>query len=431
VLCLRADTFFTKTPPLLEQIELFFANLSRSLGFEAGVFGSIIGAILLFIVGFFIAKLIGGLVSRLVRATGIQSRVDRGGTGRSSVNIPRLVGKLVYYLLMVIVLIGVLEILGFESALRPLENLVGNFFDFLPRLIGAGVLAFAGYILATIAGELVALAVRGIEGLSERFGLSDQIDWANVAKQIVFVIVFVPILIAAVDVLGLDTISEPLTNILQQALAAIPKILAAGIILVVFYYLAKFVSNFIRNLLSSVNSDEFARRAHLTSFIGNASIPNIVSGVIFFFIVFSGVITAINILDFEQLSYLLNEMFEISVQILFGLVILAIGNVVANFAQRAVASSQGSTFLASLAKGVVLALFIAIALRTMGIADDIVNLAFGLTLGALAVAFALSFGLGGRSAAGKQMEDFLSKFRREASSGSSTGRIEGNTPPRV
>ena len=54
-----------------------------------------------------------------------------------------------------------------------------------------------------------------------------------------------------------------------------------------------------------------------------------------------------------------------------------------------------------------------ISLRAMGIADDIVNLAFGLTLGAVAVAIALSFGLGGREAAGRQMEAWLSKLRKD------------------
>ena len=60
----------------------------------------------------------------------------------------------------------------------------------------------------------------------------------------------------------------------------------------------------------------------------------------------------------------------------------------------------------------ILALVLAMGLRAMGIADDIVNLAFGLTLGAVAVAVALSFGLGGREAAGKLMEHWLSRFRR-------------------
>ena len=49
----------------------------------------------------------------------------------------------------------------------------------------------------------------------------------------------------------------------------------------------------------------------------------------------------------------------------------------------------------------------------MGIADDIVNLGFLLTFGAVAIAVALSFGLGGREAAGRQMEHWLSKLRKD------------------
>lgn len=49
----------------------------------------------------------------------------------------------------------------------------------------------------------------------------------------------------------------------------------------------------------------------------------------------------------------------------------------------------------------------------MGIADDIVNMAFLLILGAVAVAIALSFGLGGREAAGRQMEHWLAKLRKD------------------
>ena len=58
-------------------------------------------------------------------------------------------------------------------------------------------------------------------------------------------------------------------------------------------------------------------------------------------------------------------------------------------------------------------LVLAMGLRSMGIADDIVNLAFAFNLGAVAVAVALAFGLGGREAAGKQMEYILKKFRKK------------------
>jgi len=116
----------------------------------------------------------------------------------------------------------------------------------------------------------------------------------------------------------------------------------------------------------------------------------------------------------------MNELLEVTGQIFFGLVVMAVGGFVANLAHKALSSSQDNPFLASLARILVLGLFLAIALRTMGIANDIVNLAFGLTLGAVAVAVALSFGLGGREAAGKQMEHILGKFRNEGGSGGRT-----------
>jgi hypothetical protein len=51
------------------------------------------------------------------------------------------------------------------------------------------------------------------------------------------------------------------------------------------------------------------------------------------------------------------------------------------------------------------------ALQQMGIASSIVNLAFGLLLGAIAVAVAISFGLGGRDVAAEQLRDWVSGFR--------------------
>jgi hypothetical protein len=50
----------------------------------------------------------------------------------------------------------------------------------------------------------------------------------------------------------------------------------------------------------------------------------------------------------------------------------------------------------------------------MGIADSIVNLAFGLTLGSVAVAFALAFGLGGRQPAERVLTDLIDKAKQQA-----------------
>ena len=100
---------------------------------------------------------------------------------------------------------------------------------------------------------------------------------------------------------------------------------------------------------------------------------------------------------------------------MLGALIIAIGLWIANLAAAALRGVSGDRagFYAGLARFAILGLVFAMALRAMGIADDIVNLAFGLSLGAVAVAVALSFGLGGREAAGRQMEHWLSKLRGE------------------
>jgi hypothetical protein len=54
----------------------------------------------------------------------------------------------------------------------------------------------------------------------------------------------------------------------------------------------------------------------------------------------------------------------------------------------------------------------AMALQQMGVATNIVNLAFGLLMGAFAVAFAIAFGLGGRTVAEDLMRSWLSALSR-------------------
>ena len=98
-------------------------------------------------------------------------------------------------------------------------------------------------------------------------------------------------------------------------------------------------------------------------------------------------------------------------EVLLGGSILVIGFWLANLAHDAISRASERTGLARLVRIAILGLVIAMGLRAMGIADDIVNLAFTLTFGSVAVAVALAFGLGGREAAGRQMEHWLSKLR--------------------
>jgi hypothetical protein len=118
-------------------------------------------------------------------------------------------------------------------------------------------------------------------------------------------------------------------------------------------------------------------------------------------------------LGFAQIQNLMATFIQFSGQILLGSVILLTGFWLANLAYKTIINigGQDKKGMASIARMAILGLVTAMGLRSMGIADDIVNMAFGLTIGAIAVAVALAFGLGGREAAGKQMEHWLSQLR--------------------
>ena len=371
-----------------------------------------LGALIVLFIGWLLARGIRNLVRKGLGRTGLDNRILRNS--KANLSPEKFIAKLVYYIVMVFVLMVVLEILDVQYVLDPIKNMVNEFVGFIPNIIAAGIIGFAGYILAQVASEVVGFAGGIFDQFSERFGLTGNLNIGKIIRQLVFLFVFIPILITALDTLNMKAISEPATEMLGTFINSIPNILAAAIIVAVFFIGGKYITSILRELLHNLGADNFSERLNLGTVLGpNQSLSRLIANLAFFFLMFTGIITAVEKLGFTQLTEVLGNLFEVSGQIFFGLSIMAIGNYISTLAYRALAQSEDNQFLASLARVATLGLFLAISLRTMGIANEIVNMAFGLTLGAVAVAVALSFGLGGREAAGKQMEYILSRFRKQ------------------
>ena len=121
-----------------------------------------------------------------------------------------------------------------------------------------------------------------------------------------------------------------------------------------------------------------------------------------------------NVLACLALTRIVVGILQVSSQIFSGVVIFAIGLYLANFAYKLISSSGGrqARILGHTARISIIALITAMALKQMGIASNIVDLAFGLLVGALAVAIALAFGFGGKDVAGEQLREWLNSFKR-------------------
>lgn len=387
----------------------FLQNISDRLSDSFGSYlPNTLAAVAILIIGWIIAGFIKRIATKLVKRTGLDDKL-----GTQKITLSRFIGKLLYFLLMIFVFMLVLEKLGMTNVLDPVKNLLNSFLGFIPNIIGAGLVGYIGYMLATIVSELVGLSGDTIQKFSPKLKLPENMNLVGILKKVVFIFIFIPLLIAALNILNMDAISLPATNMLNQFFEAIPRILVAVIIIIFFVVGGRFVTQLLKDLLSSMKLDQLMKNMNLGSFSDKMNLPNIIGDICFFFIMIFGIMTAIEKLEFHRLTEILNTVIGVSGNILFGLVILIIGNWIATLAQKGIAKTNDNKFIASIARICVLAIFLAMGLKTMGIGDEIINMAFGITLGTVAVTIALSFGLGGREAAGKSMSRILDKFNTQ------------------
>ena len=368
---------------------------------------SIIGGIVVLIAGFFIAKLVAGIIGKLIRKTGIDNKM------KGKVKISKFIGKLVYFILMIIVLMTALNIMGVgDEVLAPLNEMVTKFLGAIPAIITAGIIIYAGYFLAKILSESVNFLGDTLTKYAPKLNLPEDIDLLKIIKNIVFIIVFIPVLIVGLNFLNFTPITKPATGMLEDFMSAIPKIIQASAILFVFIFGGRLIVGLLKELLDSLKVNNLSEKLGLQNVFGDTSLSSLLSNLALFFIIFSGIMQALAILELTQISAMLENILAIAAKVVFGLVILALGNVVANFVVKLFSSGENSNkFTGTIMKGAVMVIFLAMGLNAMDIADEIINLAFGLGLGAVAVAFALSFGLGGKEAAGREMEKFFNKFK--------------------
>lgn len=400
-------------------------------------FANMVNQVLLFVPNFIAAVAIGfvGWLLATVARTAIKIGLDKTSLDEklsAEVGVQPMtnhIADIVYWFILLMFLPMILGKLGLNGLLEPVTNMVAKILDFIPNLLIAGVLFAVGYIIAKVLRAIVTDVIAGlnIQSIAERAGISDHTRLPKIAGSLVFLLVIIFTLIISLDALKVEVISRPATNMLNQIMAAIPNIIAAAAILGIAYYVIRFVAHIISGLLANTGIDDVPNKVGLQEALGQKKLSDLIGTLIIFFTMLFASIEAANRLGFERVSDLIALFIQFGADIVLGTVILFIGFWLANIIARIVErSEQGSKFLANIVRVLVMGLVLAMGLRAMGIADSIVNLAFGLTLGAVAVAFALSFGLGGQEAAARYLRRLQDRIDAEknASSDKPTAQIE-------
>ncbi len=381
-----------------------------------GYIPRLIAGTVLLLIAWLVATVLRALVGKALALTTLDERLSAQADMEPMSNT---VASVLFWLVILLFLPMILAAYELHGLLEPVEAMLAKLLDILPNVFAAAVIGLVGWLVAKVLRGLVTnlLAAAGADSAAARLGLADSIRISRLMGTIVFIFVFVPTLIAALDALKIEAISRPATDMLEQFLAAVPNIVAAAVILVITWFVAKFAAGLLSRLLAGLGVDSLPQKLGMRgAIVTDRYRPSgLVGALVLFFAMLFATVEAANRLDFGQVRDLVAMFIKFGGDILLGGAIFVIGFWLANLAHDAIdrATGEHSSGLAPIARIAILGLVIAMGLRAMGIANDIVNLAFGLTLGAVAVAVALAFGLGGRDAAGRQMEHWLSRLRKE------------------
>jgi len=386
-------------------------------------------AVLILIATWIVARAVKWALAKAISKT---PALQKHTPGNSHETVGQQIGTVAKLIVWLVGIMAALNFLQIGQILAPINTLTQEIFAFLPRLIGAGLIFFVGLIVARIVRRLVEtlLTAANIDGFMARAGLGDhpptvrsdpaavppgaapgasRATLARAAGILVFALIIIPVAIAALQVLGIEAISGPAIHMLDEISAAIPRLLTAALWLGIAFIAAKFLKTIIEAILPPTGFDDALRS---TGVLPARTVPSrIVANVAFVAIMLAAGIEAAHQLGGDTVAIFLVEVTELGSKVIFGTLIIVAGIFLARIIANLVGSSTGEGgFAQTIIRYAIIALFTAIGLTFMGLADVIVYMAFGLILGSAAVATALAFGLGGREAAGRILGHYADRL---------------------
>ncbi len=400
----------------MEQIENYMSWMPN------WAIGPVLAAITI-IVGYFISKIAGLIVSGAINKTGLGRKAKTTGG-----NIGKSLSKAIFWVLwLFFIMLGLSRFPALAEPLEGIRSMLDDIFAYVPRIVSAGFIFFIGWILAKIFREAVTstLEAAQVDSLASRLGAEDDSkDTSNTIAKTVGGVVFAFVLflfgVTALGVLDIESITGPLTGMLDQVMSYIPQLISASVVFGLSVTIGKFVANLARNTLPAMGIDTaLSSIGELDGETSSNIIPsNIIATISFIGISLMGAIAAMNILGIDQLTEIFNQLLSLGGSITLGAIIIGVGFFIANVISRIATQAMGEV-VGKIIKYVTILIVTFMGLSQMGIGDEIVNTAFKSFVWAAAFAAgvggAVAFGWGGHKWAGFKLEQwFPSKPKAKA-----------------
>lgn len=336
--------------------------------------------------------------------------LQRGTSSGSSIG--ESLGKIVSLFIWLFGLMAVLSVLELDAVASPINSLLENVVGFIPNLIGAGLILFIGLMIAGIVRDIATTAMQTIDldKWANKGGVDNVTGNTAISKTIgliIYVLIAIPVGIAALGALDVTAISQPASEMLSMILTSIPKIIVAALLLGIGYFISKFVVGVLQELLAGLGVDRSLEATGLLPEGTTAS--SIIARIVQVAIILFFAIAATNQLGFAELTGILNEILQQGGSVVFGAAIIGAGFLIANLLAKLVGgASEGST-AATIVRWITIILFTVMGLQKTDIGGMLPGNALLVMIVGASVAAALAFGLGGREWAARKLDEWDKK----------------------
>ncbi len=391
-------------------------QLSQHLSFLPAVAVGPVIALLTIVIGYFISKIAAALVAGGINRTGLGRKAKTTGG-----NIGKSLAKAVFWVLwLIFILMGLSQFPVLSNQLGFLNGMMENIFGYLPQLAIGGFVLAVGILVSKVVKEALTstLEAAQVDRFATRFGMGgaseDGATSNSLAKSfggLAAAVVTISAAAVAIGIWNIPGISEPVSNLLDTILGYIPRIIGAAIILGIFVFIGRFVSNLAKSTLPALGVDNSLTSLASLDGEGPKFVPsNVIANIGFIGVALMGLTAAMKALGIPELTNVFNTLLEVGGRVVLGAVIIGAGLFIANFVSKIVAQTSGD-LAGKIIKYATILIVTFMGLETMQLGEGIVDTAFRYSVMAAAVAAgvggAISFGLGGREWAGKKLQEWM------------------------
>jgi len=216
-----------------------------------------------------------------------------------------------------------------------------------------------------------------------------------------------------------NLIVEPVRAMLTKIMAYLPVLLGALVILIVGWIVAKIIRSIVNGVLKVVRFDALADKAGISKVLQKGDLKitarQVISSLVYWLIIIMVLVMTANALGLPKASDILSNLFAYVPKVIAALLVLVVAMFLASFVSGIVRIAAGNAklpkpeLLAGISRWAIIIFAVTIALTQLGIAPLLVTATFNIILGGIVLALALAFGLGGKDAAARYLEELKQK----------------------